>query len=132
MMVINVTMGTVLMGYIMGVYNLNIDNIDILYQFKESEKSFYNGLITSVIPFGAMIGAILNSFTSKYSRRAVFIILDIITILFLGLSTIENLTVLIISRLVVGMCVGLNSAFIPTYINEISPLAISGLTGSCF
>ena len=131
-MVINVTMGTVLMGYLMGVYNLNIDNLDILYTISDKDKSFYHGLITSVIPFGAMIGAIINAFTNKLSRRLVFIILDILTIIFLGLSAIENLAILIISRLLLGMCVGLNTAFIPTYINEISPIAINGLTGSCF
>jgi len=87
-MVLNVTMGTLLMGYLMGVYNLNIDNLDILYKIDDSDKSFYHGLITSVVPFGAMLGAILNSFTSKLSRRLVFIVLDILTITFLALSTI--------------------------------------------
>jgi len=132
MMVLNVTMGTVLMGYLMGVYNLNIDNLDILYNIKDTNQPFYHGLITSVIPFGAMLGAILNSFTNTLSRRLVFIVLDILTILFLGVSSISSLNILIVSRLFLGMCVGLNTAFIPTYINEISPLAINGLAGSCF
>lgn len=37
---------------------------------------------------------------------------------------------LIISRLITGVVIGINSAIVPIFIKEISPTALSGRTGS--
>ena len=42
----------------------------------------------------------------------------------------ENIYVGILARALCGICVGFNSAVVPLYINEISPISVSGLAGS--
>lgn len=57
-MVLSASLGTVLMGYQMGVYGTLIDIIHI--EFKLNSNN--DGLITAMVPLGAMIGALLCKF----------------------------------------------------------------------
>jgi len=46
------------------------------------------------------------------------------------LTLFQNLPVLLIGRLVCGLSVGLNSAIVPLFINEVSPIELNGVTGT--
>jgi MFS family permease len=47
-----------------------------------------------------------------------------------ALTLIENIYLLIAGRAICGFAVGLNSALVPLYINEISPTSVSGIAGT--
>ena len=58
------------------------------------------------------------------------LIADIVSILGFGLCVISNVWALIVQRFINGLTVGVNSAIVPLFINEISPLSLTGRTGS--
>jgi len=79
-----------------------------------------------------MFGAAMNSQVSEKPRRLLFLLLDFFTIVGLVITLWGTFATLLIGRFIVGITIGLNTAVIPTYINEIAPIQISGLLGSCF
>ena len=74
MMVLSATTGTLLMGYMMGVYNTLSGNIEVLI------PNAKENLITAIVPLGAMFGCIICNLLQKAPRRMLFIIVDLITI----------------------------------------------------
>ena len=126
-------LGTFLFGFELGVFNTLENNIDILYEKNnKSSKNTFNGLINSLYPIGAVFGCILGGILLKKGRRISFIIADFISIVAIILMLIQSSVLLLIGRFIVGIAVGINSAAIPCYVNEISPSQISGAMGSMF
>lgn len=58
------------------------------------------------------------------------IIIDIVSIGALFLCAISNVWVIILARFINGITVGINSALVPIFINEVSPTNMTGRTGS--
>ncbi len=67
---------------------------------------------------------------SKLGRRLTMILTDILTIVAIIPTLFNSLTSIFIGRVVLGLAIGVNSAVVPLYIKEISPLELSGLSGS--
>ena len=83
------------------------------------------------MPIGAIIGAFCGGLLAmKFGRRTTFIIADIIGIIGCVIWIFQGNAPLLLGRLVSGVAVGINSAIVPLYINEISPKSISGSMGS--
>ncbi len=86
------------------------------------------------MPVGGFIGSVSGAAFSKLGRRMAMILIDIISIIgclmYLWAVYYKSLSCLEIARLVCGICSGLNTTIVPLYIQEISPLSISGATGS--
>jgi hypothetical protein len=57
-------------------------------------------------------------------------ITDLIGIISCLLQAIPMIPTTILARLLAGVVTGLNSAIVPLYIKETSPIEITGLTGS--
>ena len=58
------------------------------------------------------------------------IIIDLVSIGALFMSIISNVWVIIFARFINGITVGINSAIVPIFINEVSPILLTGRTGS--
>ena len=83
------------------------------------------------MPIGAIIGAFLGGFlATKQGRRKSFILADIIGIVGCVIWIFKGNAPLLLGRLISGVAVGINSAIVPLYINEISPQSIAGTMGS--
>lgn len=83
------------------------------------------------MPVGAIIGAFVGGImATKLGRRKTFILADIIGIIGCVIWVFQGNGPLFVGRLVGGVAVGINSAIVPLYINEISPTKISGSMGS--
>ncbi len=126
--VLSATMGTVLMGYQMGVYNSTSDVVDIEFNLHKSNQA----IITAIVPIGAMLGALFCNLLNKQPRRLVFILTDVLTLAGLGLTVVVQYWSLLLGRGVVGFAIGINTTLIPVFINELSPVQVNGLMGSCF
>lgn len=55
---------------------------------------------------------------------------DLIGIIGVALGLFNNIFTLCVSRFILGLAVGLNSALIPLYIKEYTPIQLRGVAGS--
>ena len=128
--VLTAALGSFFFGFFIGVYNPAQSCIEIVNGWTSLEKATYSGLATALMPIGAVFGAFLCGFLgSSYGRWTTFMVADVIGIIGSALLIFKGPT-LFIGRAVGGLAVGLNSAMVPTYINEISPLKVSGVMGA--
>lgn len=114
----------VLFGYDTGVISGAI--LFIKDEFHLSPQM--NGLVVSTVLFGALIGAILSGhLTDRFGRKRLLISDAIIFLVgTLGSCLAPNIETLIISRIVVGIAIGIASYIAPLYISEISPAKYRG------
>ena len=132
---INACLGAFFFGYMMAELNLLIIDLKHQYNWSAAQNSFYKGLLNALNPIGAILGTLISgNFFSKISRKWALLIADFIGIigsifcLFLASSGIPQ----IIGRFLCGIATGINSQVIPLYINELSPIEISGVMGTFF
>ncbi len=90
--------------------------------------SFASGLVVGAVPIGAVLGAwIASSSSDKYGRRSLILTAGIIFIIGAIVSAISPDTlILVLSRVVIGVAIGVASAVAPVYISEIAPPDIRG------
>lgn len=97
---------------------------------KENQKS----LIGSMLAVGALIGGLLGEPSNKmFGRRLSLVMFGIPFALgWLLIALAKGLTLIILGRLLTGLCCGLVSGTAPTYVVEIAPPQIRGFLGTCF
>jgi MFS family permease len=129
---LNACLGSFLFGYFLSVYNPIQDEIASANAWTgRSDREVIEGLVSAMIPLGALFGALISGWMSiKFGRKVSLIITDCLCIIGCLVTMIIGLPGMIIGRLVCGVSVGLNSAIVPLYIREISPVSISGFFGS--
>jgi sugar porter (SP) family MFS transporter len=91
-------------------------------------KSYAQGGITCAMPFGSLVGALCSSFLADtLSRRSAIQIACLLWILgsILQCSSV-NIAMLVIGRVIAGLCVGIASTIVPIYQAEIAPKEIRG------
>lgn len=131
-MVLNATLGMFQFGYILTILNtLMLYFQKDVYNFTAEEKDRYSSLLNSVVNVGAVVGALTaGPVAKKFGRRTAMLFIDIIVILASFLTLFVSVPLFIVGRVIGGYCVGFNSALVPLYINEITPLPIKGLAGA--
>jgi MFS transporter, SP family, galactose:H+ symporter len=90
--------------------------------------SFEQGLVVSVLLFGAMIGAFLASRPAdRYGRRSTLAVIAVIyTVGIVAAAAAPSFGVLLGARFVMGLGVGAASAIVPLYLSEIAPSNVRG------
>jgi len=90
--------------------------------------SFESGLVVGAVPLGAVAGAwFASSGSDKYGRRSLILTAGIIFIIGAIIAAISPGTwILVVSRIVIGVAIGVASAVAPVYISEIAPPDIRG------
>jgi MFS family permease len=80
-------------------------------------------LVNCLLPLGGAFGAVGAGFIlSVIRRKNALMFTDAIGIIGVILGLIVNLLTLCFSRFIIGLAIGLNSALVPLYIKEYSPL----------
>ncbi|KAA2255992.1 sugar porter family MFS transporter [Solihabitans fulvus] len=112
-------LGGILFGYDLGVISGVLPFISKAW----SLTSFDKGVVTASLSVGAIFGAAFSTrVTDRLGRRRTIMVAAVIVIIgTLAASFSPSFTVLIISRLVIGLGVGLSSATVPTYLSELAP-----------
>lgn len=90
------------------------------------------GGITAALPLGALIGCfIIRKLLPIMGARRTLILLDIGSIIFISLQMMDlSAFILILTRFMLGILIGMNSSVIPKYLLSLSPPSMSGATGS--
>ena len=81
------------------------------------------GILTGCIPIGAGVGALLGTkLIHVFSRRKFVLLINVVAIVVGCLLYINNFILLLILRIIQGICVGMYTSIIPLYTTEISPI----------
>ena len=95
-------------------------------------NDYMQGILVSSTLVGATIGAILNGYLADlFGRKKILIftaVLFFIGSIFCAIAA--NINILILSRFIVGLAIGVVTFAVPLYLSEISPEKIRGFL--CF
>ncbi|KAL4802180.1 general substrate transporter [Aspergillus unguis] len=96
--------------------------------FQVGGGNYKQGGITCAMPFGSLVGALVSSFfADKYSRVRTVQVSSILWIIGSIFQCAANgIALLVVGRVIAGICVGIASAMVPVYIAEVSPKHIRG------
>ncbi|KAI2514933.1 solute carrier family 2 member 5 [Homo sapiens] len=88
----------------------------------------------SMFPFGGFIGSLLvGPLVNKFGRKGALLfnnIFSIVPAILMGCSRVAtSFELIIISRLLVGICAGVSSNVVPMYLGELAPKNLRGALG---
>ncbi len=117
-------LGGILFGFDTGVISGAI--LFIAPQFKLT--ALQNGMVVSAVLMGALLGSAFSGrFSDWFGRRNVLLVTALIFIVgTLASSWAPNIAVLIISRVIIGVAIGVASFVSPLYISEVAPPRFRG------
>jgi major inositol transporter-like SP family MFS transporter len=113
------TFGGLLFGYDTGVINGALPYMSEALHL----NAFTEGLVASSLLFGAALGAVFGGRLSDYNgrRKNILYLAVLFFISALGCTLAPNVTIMIISRFLLGLAVGGASVTVPTYLAEMAP-----------
>ena len=124
------SLGGLLSGFDMGVISGALLFINQTWAMTPLEQGW---LVSSAIA-GSVVGAAANGFLADmYGRKKIIIATAVIFVvgsLMCGFA--QTISQLIISRIIIGIAVGMVSFAVPLYLSEISPQKIRGMLISLF
>ena len=136
LIVLNVTLGALGIGYKLCEMNRAQINMKYIYQWSSSEENFYFAAITSLFFLGCSVGCFISGkyLLTHFGRRQNLIIADLSLIVGDLLMLIFSLNGFpqLLGRFICGIASGVNNSVIPTYISEIAPTKIRGELCSYF
>lgn len=114
----------ILFGYDTGVISVAIVFLSSYLHLTPNTK----GIAVAAVLIGAFLGAIFSGrLADRYGRKNMLIIDSVIFMLgTLGSTLSHNFTSFVISRVIVGIAIGISSYIGPLYISEISPVKYRG------
>ena len=121
-------LGGILFGYDLGVISGVLPFIGKLWSLTAWDR----GVITAILSVGAIFGALASSRTNEAlgRRRTIMVAAVIVIIGTIAASYSPSFTLLVISRLVIGLGIGLSSSTVPTYLSELAPAKLRGAMGA--
>lgn len=88
---------------------------------RKANLEIKKGIFLRLIPFGIVMGIGLGGYLLRYSRKYTFLLLSLFGLIFSGLSVVNNIYVLFVSRALYGAICGLILNLIPKMIQETVP-----------
>lgn len=124
------SLGGLLSGYDTGVISGALLFINETWDLTD----FTQGFLVSSVLIGAVIGAATNGVMADiFGRKKIIIATAIIFIIGSILSAVApNVVILILSRVMVGLAVGMVNFVVPLYLSEVSPKNIRGMLVSLY
>ena len=94
------------------------------------DQDNFNAIVSSWIPCGAIIGAFFCGSILKFGRRRLILLIDLVIIAGAILTALFNFYSLCFGRFLIGWGMGSIAVVAPTFVNEISPVEFTGVTGA--
>ena len=118
------TFGGLLFGYDTGVINGALPSLVSDLRL----TPFLEGLVASILPFGAAWGAAFGGrLADVLGRRRVLLILAVVFVLAtVGCAAAPTIPVLVAARAVLGLAVGASSVVVPVFLAELAPAHLRG------
>ena len=124
------SLGGLLSGYDTGVISGALLFINETWDLTD----YMQGILVSSVLIGAVIGAATNGILADiFGRKKIIMVTAIIFIVGSILCALApNIVVLIISRILVGLAVGIVNFVVPLYLSEVSPKQMRGTLVSLY
>ncbi len=121
-------LGGILFGYDLGVISGVLPFIGKAWSLTAWDK----GVITASLSIGAIVGALFSSRINEAlgRRRTIMVAAAIVIVGTLAATFSPTFAFLVISRLVIGLGIGLSSSTVPTYLSELAPARLRGAMGA--
>lgn len=118
------TFGGLLFGYDTGVINGALPSLVSDMQL----TPFLEGLVASILPFGAAWGAAFGGrLADGFGRRRLLMVLAVVFVVAtVGCATAPSVGVLVAFRAVLGLAVGASSVIVPVFFAELAPAHLRG------
>ncbi|OOG19911.1 MFS transporter [Sphingobacterium sp. CZ-UAM] len=125
-----VSLGGLLFGFDMAVIAGALPLVKQFFGLSPAQE----GVFVSSALIGCIIGVFFTgSFTDKYGRKQAFIVASLLFLLSaIGCGLSPNYILLILSRGIGGLGVGIASIVVPLYLAEISPSKFRGRSVTCY
>ncbi len=115
-------------GLLFGYDIASVSGAILFIQKQLNLGPWQQGMVVSSVLIGAIIGALGTSrFLDTYGRRRLLIWAAVI--FFIGAITsglAPNYEILIVTRVILGLGVGITSALVPAYLHELAPKEVHG------
>ncbi|WP_410595014.1 sugar porter family MFS transporter [Amycolatopsis sp. lyj-23] len=121
-------LGGILFGYDLGVISGVLPFIGKLWALTSWDK----GVVTASLSVGAIVGALFSSRTNEAlgRRRTIMVAAGVVIVGTLAASFSPTFVLLVLSRLIIGLGIGLSSSTVPTYLSELAPAKWRGAMGA--
>lgn len=121
-------------GLLFGYDIASVSGAILFIQKQLNLSSWEQGMVVSSVLIGAILGALGTSkFLDKYGRRKLLIWAALIfTAGALGSGFAPEYWTLLVTRVILGIGVGITSALIPAYLHELAPKSMHGAVATMF
>jgi sugar porter (SP) family MFS transporter len=121
-------LGGILFGYDLGVISGVLPFIGKLWGLDSLDR----GVITASLSVGAIAGALMSGrINERLGRRRTIMVAAVVVIVGTVAATFSpTFSLLVVSRLVIGLGIGLSSSTVPTYLSELAPAKVRGAMGA--
>ena len=122
-------LGFFILGFTLNVFNSSQTCVSSILNWGH-DSEFYIALNTALGPFGALFGALLTGYLSKYhGKRTLLIYSDVVTIIGGVITYYPNTITFAIGRFTLGFAGGCFSILTPQYVSEFTPPEIYSKMG---
>ena len=128
-----VGIGAINFGYAIGVFNSMQDDFIVVFGYYTDSKSDKEKILTAMTTIssvGMAIGALFSAPFTKFGKKNCIHFTNILVIIACGLCLVKKLGVVLAGRFLYGVAGGAFSVFVPSFINEVTPVELKGPFGS--
>lgn len=127
---VNATIGSFIFGYNIGIFNSMQSNVSASLNWGDA-KDLYVSIIATLMPLGALFGAIYGGpIATRIGRRRAIIFTDITVVIGSLVFLAPYTWSLAIGRVITGYAAGSFSVLCPVYVSESAPNKVRGKLGS--
>ena len=96
----------------------------------KSQENAWSITVTSVTNVGVTIGALFSGAFTKYGKKRMILVLNIILLIAIGICMVNNIYVITFGRFFWGLAAGSFTVMCPKYLNEFVPIEKKGPYGA--
>ena len=126
-----VGLGVVNLGYSIGVFNsMHPTLFGVLGISKKDADDIWIKYVQGICSLGTALGSLFTGPLARFGKKNCMHIANLIVIIGGSLTLVANIYVILAGRFLFGFGAGMFAAYVPSFINEITPVELRSSFGS--